>query len=445
MAGNARHLEAQSAEQAVLGGILLDNTALDRVAALLRPDDFAAPRHRLVYERMLALAEARMPIDVVTVGSALEQQGDLENAGGLDYIVALFESVLTAVNLEHHAHIVHDKAEVRRLIGACVGIIEKANSGEYDETGRLIDEAQQLVYEIGQQKSARGFVPLSNALKAAIDKVKEAYATKLAVTGLPTGFVELDAMTAGLQAGDLIILGARPAMGKTSFALNLATNAAFRSGKAVAVFSLEMPTVQLVTRMLSSEARVASTAMRTGHMDGGDVAKVIEAVNRMSGWRVQLDDTPGLTVMEARSKCRRLAADKSAGELGMIVIDYLQLMRGSPNPQSREQEISEISRGLKGLAKELNVPVVALSQLSRSLESRPNKRPINSDLRESGAIEQDADIIMFIYRDEYYHPDTEDQGIAEVIIAKHRNGPVGTVKLRFFNEWTRFENLAAEG
>jgi replicative DNA helicase len=196
--------------------------------------------------------------------------------------------------------------------------------------------------------------------------------------------------------------------------------------------------------MLSSEPRVASTAMRTGHMDGGDVAKIIEAVNRMSGWRVQLDDTPGLTVMEARSKCRRLAADKNAGELGMIVIDYLQLMRGSPNPQSREQEISEISRGLKGLAKELNVPVVALSQLSRSLESRPNKRPINSDLRESGAIEQDADIIMFIYRDEYYHPDTEDQGIAEVIIAKHRNGPVGTVKLRFFNEWTRFENYAAE-
>ena len=429
----------------MLGGILLDNSALDRVASIVRSEDFAAPRHRLVFERMVALAESRLPLDAVTLASALEQIDELETCGGLDYLISLGESVLTAVNLEHHARIVHDKAEVRRLIGACVGIVEKAQSGDYEDTERLIDEAQQVVYQIGQQQQSKGFMPLNSALKLALDKVKEAYQTKQAITGLPSGFADLDALTAGLQPGDLIIVGARPAMGKTSFALNLATNAAHRSGKAVAVFSLEMPTQQLAGRMLSSEARVAATSMRTGHMDDGDIARVIEGVKRMSTWKVYLDDTAGLTVMEARSKCRRLAADKSIGELGMIVIDYLQLMRGSPNAQSREQEISEISRSLKGLAKELNIPVVALSQLSRGLESRPNKRPINSDLRESGAIEQDADIIMFIYRDEYYHPDTEEKGVAEVIIAKHRNGPVGTVKLRFFNEWTRFENLAAEG
>jgi replicative DNA helicase len=444
VAGTPRHLEAQSAEQSVLGGVFLDNAALDRVASILRPEDFAAPRHRLVYERMLFLAEARLPLDAVTVASSLEQQGELENCGGLDYIVSLGESALTSVNLEHHAQIVHDKAEVRRLIAACVGIVEKANVGDYDDTGRLIDEAQQVIYQIGQQKAAKGFVPLNTALKATLDKVKEAYQTKQSITGLPSGFADLDAMTAGLQAGDLIIIGARPAMGKPSFALNLATNAAHRSGKAVAVFSLEMPTQQLAGRMLSSEARVSAGNMRTGHMDDGDIASIIEAVKRMSSWKVYLEDTSGLTVMEARAKCRRLAADKNIGGLGMIVIDYLQLMQGSPT-LPREQQISEISRGLKGLAKELNIPVVALSQLSRSLESRPNKRPINSDLRESGAIEQDADIIMFLYRDEYYHEDSEEKGVAEVIISKHRNGPVGTVKLRFFNEWTRFENLAPEG
>ena len=444
MSGLPRHLEANAAEQAVLGGIILDNLALDRVSPLIQAEDFAAPRHRLIYERMCALSEQRMPIDAVTVASSLEQAGELENTGGLDYLISLGESVLTSVNLEHHARIVHEKAEVRRLIGSCVGIVEKANSGEYADVGELIDAAQQAIYERGQERNTRSFIPINVALKSALDRIREAYQTKQAITGQPTGFADLDNMTAGMQPGDLIIIGARPAMGKTSFALNLASNAASRSGKTVAIFSLEMPTTQIVSRMLASEARVQFGAMRTGHIEEGDIARVIEGVRRMSNWKIFIDDTPGVTIMDARAKCRRLASDKNAGELGMIVIDYLQLMR-SPNAQSREQEISEISRNLKGLAKELSVPVIALSQLSRGLESRPNKRPINSDLRESGAIEQDADVIMFIYRDEVYHPETEEKGVAEIILGKQRNGPIGTVKLRFFDEWTRFENLAPEG
>ncbi|MFZ4736695.1 MAG: replicative DNA helicase [Bradymonadia bacterium] len=442
MAQTARHLEAQQAELAVLGGILLDESALDRVTSLLRPEDFAQPRHRTIYECMSRLATGRRAVDLITLVQALEQAGELEACGGMGYLAQLSTAVVTAVNLEHHALIVHDAGEVRRLIGACAGIIEKANGGDYEDTRRLIDEAQQLIYLIGQSDTNRGFTPLKVALRDAFDKVKEAYRTKQSITGISTGFIDLDRETAGLQPGDLIILGARPSMGKTSFALNLASNAAQRSGKAVAIFSLEMPTTQIVGRLLSSEARVQFGAMRTGNIDNKDISQLSEAVKRMSQWRVHVDDTSGLSVMDARAKCRRLAADREVGELGLIVIDYLQLMKGGPNTSSREQEISEISRNLKGLAKELSVPVVALSQLSRQLESRPNKRPIMSDLRESGAIEQDADVIMFIYRDVVYNKETEDANVAEIIIAKQRNGPIGTTKLRFFNEFTRFENMS---
>ena len=445
MADTARHLDARDAEQSVLGGVLLDNATLDRVASVLRPEDFANPRHRTIWERMIALADARSPIDTVTLASALEQAGDLEGIGGIEYLLSVSDSVATTINVEHHAKIIHERGEVRRLVSACAGIIGKANSGDYEDTGRLIDEAQQAVYEIGQTRTQKAFVPLKDALKAAIDQVREAHRTKRAVTGMPTGFVDLDNLTAGLQAGDLIIVGARPSMGKTSFALNIATNSAQRSGLAVAVFSLEMPTTQIVSRLLASEARVQFAAMRSGHIDDGAIQHVVEAVGRMRDWRIFVDDTAGLTVMEARAKCRRLASDKSIGGLGLIVIDYLQLMRGNPNSKSREQEISEISRSLKALAKELMVPVVALAQLSRSVESRTDKRPMMSDLRESGAIEQDADVIMFIYRDEVYNKDTDEAGVAEIIVGKQRNGPIGNIKLKFFKEFTKFENLSSGG
>jgi replicative DNA helicase len=282
---------------------------------------------------------------------------------------------------------------------------------------------------------------MATALKGAIEKVQHAYEVKSSVTGTPTGFLTLDARTAGLQPGDLLILAARPGMGKTALALNLATNAAMMGKHSVAVFSLEMPTVQLAGRILASEARVDGERMRTGHLSDGDIDRLLQAVKRMNQLPVFIDDTPSLSIMECRSKCRRLAADRTLPPLGLVVVDYLQLMKGRANVKSREQEISEISRNLKALAKELSVPVMALSQLNRSVESRPNKRPQLSDLRESGAIEQDADIIMFVYRDEYYNEDSEDRGVAELIIGKNRSGSTGTCRLKFFKQWTRFDNL----
>ena len=304
----------------------------------------------------------------------------------------------------------------------------------------LFDEAQQLILEIGQHQSKGSFVPMNDALREVLDNVRSAFESKTSVTGTPTGFSDFDDLTSGLNAGDLVILAGRPGMGKTAVALNIAANAARMSGKTVLIFSLEMPTAQLAARMLACEAEVNSRSMRTGHLVNQDIERLVAAVKRMNDWSVQIDDTAGATIMEVRSKCRRVASDKNLPPLGLVVIDYLQLMR-SPSARSREQEISEISRNLKGLAKELSVPVMALSQLNRSVESRPNKRPMMSDLRESGAIEQDADIITFVYRDEYYNPDSEDQGLAELNIAKQRNGPLGSVKLKFFIEHSRFVNL----
>ncbi len=440
----ARHLEAREAELSVLGGVFVDNGALDRVGEFLGADDFFSPRHRIVFKCMLELAEASQPIDPVTLATALEQGGALDTVGGVDFVLSLADARATAVNIEHHARLVHDNAEVRRLVGACTGIIEKAQSGDYDDTSRLLDEAQAAVYEIGAENRKGSFTDMPTALTAVLEKVKKAFESKSSVTGLATGFIDLDAKTAGLQGGDLLILAARPAMGKTAFALNLATNGARLGGKTVAVFTLEMPTTQLAARMLAGEARVDSERMRSGHMSDGDVDRLLQAVKRMNGWPIQIDESAGLTVMELRSKCRRLASDRNIPPLGLVVIDYLQLMEGRPGTKSREQAISDISRNLKNLAKELDVPVLALSQLNRGVESRPNKRPLMSDLRESGAIEQDADVIMFVYRDEYYNPETEDQGITEIIIGKQRNGPVGTVKLKFFKEWSHFDNLAME-
>ena len=437
----ARHLEARQAELSVLGGILLDGGARDRLGGLLAASDFFTPRHRLIYEQMTLLAEEGKPIDTVTLATGLEQSNHLEAIGGVEYLLELGDAAITAVNIEHHARIIHDQAEIRKLIQTCTAIIEQAQGGDYDDPSRLFDEAQQAVYEIGQERGGKAFMDMSTALKHAIDKVKKAYEVKSSVTGTPTGFRDLDDKTAGLQAGDLVILAARPAMGKTALALNMAANAATLSGKSVAIFSLEMPTIQLAARMLASEARVDGERMKTGHLDAGDIDRLLQGVKSMNDLSIFIDDSAGLTVMECRGKCRRIASDRNKPPLGLVVIDYLQLMKGRPGVNSREQEISDISRNLKSLAKELDCPVLALSQLNRGVESRPNKRPQLSDLRESGAIEQDADIIMFVYRYEYYNEDTEDKGVAEIILGKHRSGSTGTVKLKFFRQWTRFDNL----
>ncbi|MGC6416195.1 MAG: replicative DNA helicase [Bradymonadia bacterium] len=438
-----RHLEAREAEQAVLGAIILDNGALDRVAETLGVDDFYLPQNKTVFESMIALSDESKPIDTVTLATILDQQSKLEEVGGMEYLLALDQTSATAINVGHHAKIVHDLAELRRLISACTTVVEKAQSGDYEEQSVLFDEAQQLIFEIGAKQNQGSFVSMNDALKDVLDNVRNAFENKISVTGTPTGFTDLDNLTSGLNAGDLVILAGRPGMGKTAVALNMASNAARMKGCTVAVFSLEMPTAQLAARMLACEAEVNSRSMRTGHLVNQDIERLVAAVRRMNDWSVEIDDTAGATIMEVRSKCRRLASDRNLPPLGLIMIDYLQLMR-SPTARSREQEISEISRNLKGLAKELGVPVVALSQLNRGVESRPNKRPMMSDLRESGAIEQDADIIMFVYRDEYYHEDSEDKGLAELIVAKQRNGPLGTVKLKFFIEHSRFVNLKRE-
>ena len=436
----SRHLEARDAEQAVLGAILLDNSALDRVGEFLTLEDFFMPRHRNVFSAMLSLSKESKPVDTITLATVLEQKKLLEEVGGMEYLSSLDQISATAVNVDHHAKIVRELADVRRLITSCTAVVEKAQSGDYEDQSVLFDEAQQLILEIGQHQSKGSFVPMNDALREVLDNVRSAFESKTSVTGTPTGFSDFDDLTSGLNAGDLVILAGRPGMGKTAVALNIAANAARMSGKTVLIFSLEMPTAQLAARMLACEAEVNSRSMRTGHLVNQDIERLVAAVKRMNDWSVQIDDTAGATIMEVRSKCRRVASDKNLPPLGLVVIDYLQLMR-SPSARSREQEISEISRNLKGLAKELSVPVMALSQLNRSVESRPNKRPMMSDLRESGAIEQDADIITFVYRDEYYNPDSEDQGLAELNIAKQRNGPLGSVKLKFFIEHSRFVNL----
>ncbi|MFN3202949.1 MAG: replicative DNA helicase [Bradymonadia bacterium] len=444
VASPARHLTAADAELAVLGGVLLDNFAIDRVADKLKAEDFHTPAYGLVFKHMLSLSEARQPIDPVTLSTAMEQAGELEPAGGMEALIRLNEAVATAVNIEHHAQIVSERAEIRRLISTAGSIIEKANSGEYEDTSRLFDEAQQKIFEVGQKQQTKSFTAMKDGVKEVIDEIRKAFETKTAITGTPTGFQDLDHMTAGFHPGDLIILAARPAMGKTTLALNIATNAAVMGKVSVAVFSLEMPTAQLVTRLLASQARVESKNMKTGHLSDEDLHRILQAVKVMKDWSIFIDDTASISVMECRAKCRRLASDPSIPPLGLIVVDYLQLMKGPPHIRSREQEISDISRNLKGMAKELGVPVVALSQLNRGLESRPNKRPIMSDLRESGAIEQDADIIMFVYRDEVYNEDSPDKGIAELLLSKHRAGSTGTIRLKFFRQWTRFDNLVED-
>lgn len=427
------------AERGVLGAVLIDNEAIHIALGELDADSFYMGAHQLIFKAMTELAKEQQPVDTVTVSSRLRTEGNLDKIGGLSTLVLLSEFVPTAANIEHYAAIVRKKYMLRRLIEVSSEVAREAY-GSTDAEG-LVDAAEKRIFDLSTGRGAQGLVQINEPLRETFKRIEKLSAQKKAVTGVGTGIYELDKKTAGLQPSDLVIVAGRPSMGKTAFALGIALHAGTKDKHSVAVFSLEMSKESLVQRMLCSDGRIDATRMRTGALEGGDWGKLGSSAGRLSEAKIFIDDTGSISLMEVRSRCRRLAAEHG---LDMIMIDYLQLMRGSPDAQSREQEISEISRGLKALAKDLNVPVVALSQLNRGVESRVDKRPGLADLRESGAIEQDADVIMFVYRDEAYNPETEHKGIAEIIIGKQRNGPIGTVHCRFIHQFTRFDNIARE-
>ncbi len=431
------------AEQSVLGGLMLDNDAWVHVSERLTYQDFYRRDHASIFRAIEALANEGKPYDIVTLSEWLATQGLLEAVGGIDYLAELAENTPTAANIDAWADIVRDRAVLRELIRAGTDVAEAGYRPDGRSTSELIDLAERTVFEIAERVSRgkRGFRRMKELLVGTLDRIDQLFQRDNPITGVPTGYFEIDGMTSGLQPSDLIIIAGRPSMGKTAFALNIAQNAAIKGEAAVAVFSMEMPAEQLAMRMLSSLGRIDQHKVRTGKLADDDWPRLTHAVGILSEAKLYIDDTPALSPGELRSRCRRLAREQG---LGMIVIDYLQLMQVPGNSENRATEISEISRSLKALAKELNVPVLALSQLNRSLESRSDKRPVMSDLRESGAIEQDADVIMFIYRDEVYNEDSTDKGIAEIIIGKQRNGPIGARKLRFMGEYTTFENLAFE-
>lgn len=427
------------AEDAILGAVLTNPVCFNRIADMLTPKSFYKPANRFIYEAIVHLFTRNQAIDIVTVSEALNETGKLDMVGGRAYINDLALNVTTTANIEYYAKIVQEKSIKRELINAGSEIVEMA----YDNTSTeaTLDNAEKLIFNIAQQKATSDLVSVKDLVLTSYEQISYRYEHRDELLGVPTGFYDIDAMTSGLQKSDLIILAARPSMGKTAFALNIAQNVGLKAKKPVAIFSLEMPKEQLVQRMLCSEAEVDSQKLKTGNMQAQDWEKLTTAMNYFADAPIFIDDCAGASVMDIRAKCRRLAMEQK--EIGLIVIDYLQLMEGSGNGDDRNQQISGISRGLKGLARELSVPVIALSQLSRAVEQRTDKKPMLSDLRESGAIEQDADIVMFIYRDEYYNKeDTENRGKAEVIIAKHRNGAVGNVPLLFQGSITKFKNIA---
>ncbi len=426
------------AEQSVIGSMLIDKEVIPVVMEVLKPEDFYRPDHKEIYEVIIELFDRAQPIDLITVSERLKLHGKLELVGGLEYLTNIATEVPTTANVKHYAKIVEEKSLLRKLIRASSDIVELGFSAS-EEVSFILDKAEQNIFDILQKRSSQGFVPIKDVLVDTFNKLEELYNNKGHITGIPTGFSDLDFKTSGLHNSDLVLVAARPAMGKTAFALNLAQNAAVHSGVPVAVFSLEMSKEQLVNRMLCSEAMVDSNKMKTGQLEDNDWQKVARALGPLSEAPIFIDDTPGISITEIRAKCRRLKLEHN---LGLVVIDYLQLMQGSKSRgENRQQEISEISRSLKILAKEINIPVICLSQLSRAAETRTDHRPILSDLRESGAIEQDADIVMFLYRDDYYNPDTEKKNIAEVILAKHRSGSTGTVELVWLGQYTKFANL----
>jgi replicative DNA helicase len=433
------------AESSVLGGLLLDNGAWDRVGDLVSDSDFYRLEHQLIYSAIAALINGNKPADVITVFEQLSSQGKAEQVGGLSYLNALAQYVPSAANIRRYAEIVRERAILRKLISASDDIATKAFNPKGRAVATILDEAEQKIFHIGEEGSRmkQGFQSMESLVVNLLDRVEEMANNPNDITGVPTGFVDLDRMTSGLQAGDLVVLAARPSMGKTAFAINIAEHVALNEGLPVAVFSMEMGAAQLAVRIVGSIGRINQGHLRTGKLSDDEWPRLTEAIEKLRNVSLHIDETAGLTPSELRANARRLA--RQCGKLGLIVVDYLQLMSGSQSDgENRATELGEISRGLKMLAKELQCPVIALSQLNRSVEQRTDKRPMMSDLRESGAIEQDADIIMFIYRDEYYTKDAcKEPGVAEIIIGKQRNGPTGVVKLTFLNTLTRFESLAS--
>ncbi|MEK1938754.1 MAG: replicative DNA helicase [Pseudomonas sp.] len=430
------------AEQAVLGGLMLDNNAWERVLDQVSDGDFYRHDHRLIFRAIAKLADHNSPFDVVTLSEQLDKEGQTSQTGGLAYLGELAKNTPSVANIKAYAQIVRERATLRQLIGISSEIADSAFNPQGRQAAEILDEAERQIFQIAEARPKTGGpVGVNALLTKAIDRIDELFNTGEGITGLSTGFTDLDDKTSGLQPADLIIVAGRPSMGKTTFAMNLVENAVLRSDKVILVYSLEMPGESLMMRMLSSLGRIDQTKVRSGQLDDDDWPRLTSAVNLLNDRKLFIDDTAGISPSEMRARTRRLVREH--GDVGLIMIDYLQLMQipGSSG-DNRTNEISEISRSLKALAKEFNCPVVALSQLNRSLEQRPNKRPVNSDLRESGAIEQDADVIMFVYRDEVYHPETEHKGVAEIIIGKQRNGPIGFIRLAFLGKYTRFENLA---
>jgi replicative DNA helicase len=428
------------AEQAVLGAMLITKDAIAAAAEVLTADDFYREAHRIVFEAMMDLFSRGEAVDLITVTEQLKKSNLLEKAGGIAFVTSLANAVPTAANVTYHAKIVEEKAQLRNLINAATEIAGIAYE-DSEDVADVMDKAEKRILEVSARENGSTFVPLKEILLKTFSQIEQHSINKGALTGLASGFVDLDRLTSGFQPSDLILVAARPSMGKTAFTLNIASYVAVRENKPVAFFSLEMSKEQLVQRMLCSEGAIDSQRLRVGELEDKDWTQLIDAADRLTTAPLFIDDTPGITVMELRSKARRLKAEHG---LSLVVIDYLQLMQGraSKNGDNRQQEISEISRSLKALARELSVPVIALSQLSRSVESRQVKKPMLSDLRESGSLEQDADIVMFLYREDYYDPDTENKNITDVIIAKHRNGPIDTIQLFFQKEFTKFANLS---
>jgi replicative DNA helicase len=431
-----QHIEA---EQSVLGGILIENEAINRVTEILDADDFYRDAHRKIFNALINLSERDEPADLITLTNELRKIDQLDSIGGASYLASLIDSVPTAANIEYYAKIVKEKAILRKLIQTSTEIITQSYEDRGDVEG-FLDEAERAIFEISEKRVRPSFYPIREIVKASFATIEKLFQKKEAVTGVPSGFRELDRMTAGFQPSDLIIIAGRPSMGKTAFCLDVAEYAAIDNKIPVAIFSLEMSKEQLVIRMLCSQAHVEGTRLRTGYLNESDWPKLTIAAGNLSEAPIYIDDTAALSALELRAKARRLKADRG---LGMVIVDYLQLMKGRARVESRQQEISEISRSLKALAKELNIPVIAVSQLSRKTEERTGNRPQLSDLRESGAIEQDADLILFIYRDEIYNrsEDNPNRGKAEVIIGKQRNGPIGKIDLAFLDKFTTFKDL----
>ena len=424
------------AEQSVLGAMLLDKEAISTATEYISGDDFYREAHKEIFEAIVDIYNRGEPVDLITLTEKLKTRNTLEAVGGITFLTNLMDAVPTTHNVKYYAKIVEDKSLLRKLIKSSNEIIQKSYQAEED-IGEIIDDAEKGIFNISLKRSTQGFVHLKNILNANFDRIEQLYLNKGKITGVPTGFHDLDNKLSGLQKSDLILIAARPSMGKSSFMMNIVQHAAVREKITTAIFSLEMSKEQLTQRLLCSEALIDAHRLRIGDINEDEWVKLARAMGPLSEAPIYIDDTPSISITEMRAKCRRL---KLEHDLGLIVIDYLQLMQGKGNAESRQQEISEISRSLKALAREINVPVVALSQLSRAPEMRADHKPVLSDLRESGAIEQDADVVMFLYRDEYYHPDTEKKNIGEVNIAKQRNGPTGTIELIWLGQFTKFVN-----